>query len=191
MTKIIYLLNPETGTLVGESIHPLDPVETERTGKLVYALLNPSLATDIAPPKVVAGMQAVFVSGRWTVHPIPEPEPELEPPEVPPPTVPPPTIEERANALRNHVQEYLDAMARSLGYDDIRTAVTYAEEPAVPKFQNEGKALRAWRSLVWATCYQLFDEVVAGTTPEPTMDELVGLLPRLVVPPLAAPEAGE
>ncbi|WP_454914159.1 hypothetical protein [Variovorax gossypii] len=40
MTKIIYLLDPETGALVGESAHPLDPVETERKGEPVYALLN-------------------------------------------------------------------------------------------------------------------------------------------------------
>ena len=80
------------------------------------------------------------------------------------------------------VQNFLDGAARALRYDDIRTAVTYAEEPAVPKFQAEGQALRAWRSLVWATCYAILAEVQAGTREIPTDEELISELPALVLP---------
>ena len=38
------------------------------------------------------------------------------------------------------------AKARELGYTNIFTAVTYADEAAVPQFQREGQALREWRS---------------------------------------------
>lgn len=80
------------------------------------------------------------------------------------------------------VQEHMDAAARALRYDDIKTAVTYAEESAVPKFQAEGQALREWRSLVWATCYAILDEVNAGKRDVPTDEELISELPSLSLP---------
>lgn len=79
------------------------------------------------------------------------------------------------------VQNHLDAAARQYGYDDIKSAVTYAEEPAVPKFQAEGKAFRAWRSLTWAACYAILADVLAGTRSVPTADELLAELPALEV----------
>ena len=79
--------------------------------------------------------------------------------------------------LTQTVQEHLDSTAQSLGYDDIRSAATYADEPAVAKFQNEGKALRAWRSLVWAASYELMMAVRAGNRAVPTADELIKSLP--------------
>ena len=64
-----------------------------------------------------------------------------------------PTDEEIISSLSNAVQEHLDKEAQKLGYDNIKSAVTYAEEPVVAKFQLEGIAFREWRSLVWAKCY--------------------------------------
>ena len=82
-------------------------------------------------------------------------------------------------SLISAVQNHLDAAARSAGYDDIKSAVTYADEPAVPKFQIEGQRFRAWRSLVWAACYAMLDDVLAGTRTVPTVDELLAELPVL------------
>lgn len=187
MTKTIYLIDPETGYLMGESLHPLDPVETERTGKPIYAQLNPALATEVSPPRIPSGMRARMVRNKWALEALP-PAPQPEAPVVPPPPAPAPsTADDRIASLRAHVQQYLDAMARSLGYDDIKTAVTYAEEPSVPKFQNEGRALRAWRSAVWAACYELLDRVKSGAMTEPSERTLTGLLPSLSIPPLEAP----
>lgn len=188
MTKTIFLIDSESGYLVGESVHPLDPVATERTGNPVYALLNPALATEITPPHIPTGMRARMVHGKWALEALP-PEPQPETPVVPqlPPAPAPSTFDERLASLRAHVQEYMDAMARSLGYDDIKTAVTYADEPAVPKFQNEGRALRAWRSSVWAACYELLERVKSGAMAEPSERTLPGLLPSLSIPPLEAP----
>ncbi|WP_441228019.1 hypothetical protein AB7813_08415 [Tardiphaga sp. 20_F10_N6_6] len=80
------------------------------------------------------------------------------------------------------VQKFMDDEARKLNYDDIATAVTYADEPAVPKFQAEGQAFRAWRSLVWATCYQILDDVNAGNRAIPEDAELIAALPALEIP---------
>lgn len=75
------------------------------------------------------------------------------------------------------VQGILDAEAQARGYDNIFTAVTYADEPAVAKFQQDGKVLRAWRSEVWATCYFIVASVQNGDRPIPTADELLAALP--------------
>ena len=94
-----------------------------------------------------------------------------------------PTAEEIAaetrSMLTTAVQSHLDASARALGYDDIKTVCTYADEPAVAKFQTEGQAFRAWRSLVWAYCYAQLDAVTAGQRTVPTADVLIAELPKL------------
>lgn len=56
------------------------------------------------------------------------------------------------------VKSYLDRKAAELGYDNIASAVSYAEEPAVPKYQEEGRRFRTWRSLVWQKFYELSEE---------------------------------
>jgi hypothetical protein len=37
------------------------------------------------------------------------------------------------------VQKLLDDQARVLGYESINIAITFADEPAVPKFQKKGR----------------------------------------------------
>jgi hypothetical protein len=71
---------------------------------------------------------------------------------------PMPDADELRQRLGFEVQVFLDAQARAMGYDNIVTAITYAEEPAVIRFQDEGKALRAWRSLVWDAFYKLIEK---------------------------------
>ncbi|MBH2008282.1 MAG: hypothetical protein I8H71_01145 [Xanthomonadaceae bacterium] len=90
------------------------------------------------------------------------------------------TDAEKIEAVRARLQRVMDDAARALGYDDIKTAITYADEPAVPKFQAEGQALRAWRSLVWAACYA--HPAMTGAAPIPTPDEAEALMPPLALP---------
>lgn len=80
------------------------------------------------------------------------------------------------------VQRHLDAAARARGYDNIFSAVTYADEPSVPSFQSEGLAFRAWRSLVWQHCYIVLGDVLAAKRELPTTDQLIAELPALVLP---------
>lgn len=92
---------------------------------------------------------------------------------------PAPTPEQIVAAIADAVQAHMDAAAKAAGYDDVKSAVTYAEEPAVPRFQQEGRAFRAWRSLVWAKCYELLDAVQAGTRPPMTAEQVIAELPAL------------
>lgn len=92
---------------------------------------------------------------------------------------PPPTPEQTVAKYVAAVQLWLDEQARALGYDDIKSAVTYAEEPAVPKFQQEGQAMRRLRSLAWARCYEILNAVQAGQRSIPTEEELIAELEAL------------
>lgn len=99
-----------------------------------------------------------------------------------PPPPPAPTAEQIRAARIGAVQAHLDAAAKTAGYDNIYTACTYADEPAVAKFQAEGQAFRAWRSLVWAHCHQVLADVQAGVRSIPTDAALIAELPALKLP---------
>lgn len=91
---------------------------------------------------------------------------------------PPKSAEQVKQEKIQVIQNHLDSAAKDYGYDDIKSAVTYADEPAVPVFQEQGKAFRAWRSLVWAKGYELL-AAVDGGAPIPTDEELINALPTL------------
>lgn len=94
----------------------------------------------------------------------------------------PATTSDLLSRLTAAIQTHLDTTAKAAGYDNIYTAVSYADEPAVPKFQTEGSAFRAWRSLVWAAANTIRAEVEAGTRPVPTIAQLIAELPLLSLP---------
>lgn len=149
--------------------------------------LVPGNCLEAEPPPAVEGKRYfAAANGLWIEEDIPVPRSPVEPSVPQPPDEAPAaveleprvlTLQERAVALREGVQKYLDLTAASYGYADISTAVTYAEEPAVPRFQVQGRAFRAWRSHVWDFCYSLQDKVAAGQIEEPTIDELLPMLP--------------
>lgn len=95
---------------------------------------------------------------------------------------PAPTAEQIVATIAAAVQAHMDATAKTAGYDNIASAVTYADEPAVARFQTEGRAFRAWRSLVWAACYQLVGEVNAGTREPMSADQVIAELPAFALP---------
>ena len=94
-----------------------------------------------------------------------------------------PSSGETLVAFTTAIQNHVDAVAQAWGYDNVYTAATYADEPAVKVFQDEGKALRAWRSRVWAAARQTLADVQSGKQPAPTINELIASLP-------AAPSKG-
>ncbi|MEN4917583.1 hypothetical protein ABE485_02840 [Achromobacter spanius] len=96
-------------------------------------------------------------------------------------TTPVPTRQEMLLHKRVVVQAHLDSQAMSLGYDDMATAISYADEPAVPQFRIEGAALREWRSLVW----ERFSELMVGPGDGeqiPSDAELIASLPAFSLP---------
>ena len=80
------------------------------------------------------------------------------------------------------VQTKLDTAARERGYDSLATAISYAEEPAVPRFQADGQAFRRWRSLVWDCAHSVLNEVLAGEREQPELEAFLESLPGLELP---------
>lgn len=160
-TTTAYQFDPATGRFAGFTVADLSPLEPG-----IY--LVPASATLVAPPQTGPGQYVVFRDEAWHVEAEPLPDPE--------------TLEEAQKRLQAFVQLRLDRAAQALGYDDIKTAVTYADEPVVPLFEAQGKAFRRLRSLTWAACYALLAQVHAGTRPVPTEDELAAELPALEIP---------
>jgi hypothetical protein len=76
------------------------------------------------------------------------------------------------------VQHFMDAAAKTRGYDNLVTVISYADEPSVPRFQQEGQAFRAWRSLVWEKCLAVMGAAAAGGV-IPTLPDLIADLPPL------------
>ena len=95
---------------------------------------------------------------------------EYEAPAQPPITF---TKDMLAVAATNH----LNAQAATLGYDSISAAASYAGEPAVARYQTEGKALRKWRSNVWDAIETIFSDIDSDTRGMPTTDEFIAELP--------------
>lgn len=79
------------------------------------------------------------------------------------------------------VQNLLDTTAQTRHYDGILSACTYAGS-TVQKFHDEGVACLNWRDAVWAKCYDLLAQVQAGTLAQPTVPELLALLPAISWP---------
>jgi hypothetical protein len=69
MSKTIYTVDPSTRELLGTAEAPLDPVASERAGKLVYAEVNSTNATDIDPPEHDGEVDVVVLNskGDWEV----------------------------------------------------------------------------------------------------------------------------
>jgi hypothetical protein len=75
----------------------------------------------------------------------------------------------------------LNKEAQTRSYDGIASLASYAGDED-PVFAAEGAAGKAWRSACWRRCYEILNAVKAGTMPQPTADELVGMMPVMVWP---------
>ncbi len=95
---------------------------------------------------------------------------------------PPPTLAQLVAALTTAVKAFIDAAAQALGYDNILSAISYADDATVPAYQSQGQSLRAWRANVWKDATATLNAVSAGTTPAPTAAALILTLPVFVAP---------
>lgn len=179
MNKFVYRYSPITSQFIGslelgpEHEDPLNP----------GTFLMPGGCLEVRPPTAPSGSAAYAENGVWVVKVIPvEPEPELPKPPPDPSKVnepPPPT--NPVDSLTVGIQGYMDAMARSLRYDDLKTAVGYRGDPN-PKFAAEAETFFLWRSAVWTACYAYLALVQAGQKPFPTLEEAIAMLPVLTLP---------
>lgn len=99
-------------------------------------------------------------------------------------TPPPAAVPTEAEVIAGYmaaVQKHMDARAVTFGYDNLLSVISYAEEPSVARYQNEGLAFRTWRSQCWAKCESVLAAVKAGQRVAPTDAELLAELPAAPV----------
>lgn len=97
------------------------------------------------------------------------------------PAPPEPTPAEIIAQLSHAVQSHLDHTARERNYDGILSCATYSTSTN-PQFAAEGLACVGWRDAVWAACYAVMADVMAGNRPVPTESELLAELPVMAWP---------
>lgn len=138
--------------------------------------LIPAFATTQAPPTAALGFEARFDSAAdlWELVAVAPPQIEVFTPLTP---------AQRVAALRVILTDQVNITAQAFGYDSIDEAVTYADEPAVARYQIEGRALRAWRSMAWAAFDAMAAEVLAFEAIAPTTREELLLLIPVFIPP--------
>ena len=86
----------------------------------------------------------------------------------------------KIKAIESAIQSELDEDAKLSGYDNINTAVSYAGEASVGKFQTQGKAFSKRRSLAWEYAYATLASYLAGDISEPTIEEMITGMPARV-----------
>lgn len=92
-----------------------------------------------------------------------------------------PSGEDAKRELANAVQNKLDQTANQYRYDNILSARTAGLGSTNPKFQAEGAAFSKWWSDVWTHVDQVEQDVISGTRPFPTKEELVAELPQFTI----------
>lgn len=143
-----------TGGFYDPDIHAITPSDAVEIDKSTHTAL---LAGQSAGKRIIPG------TGGF---------PELVDPE-------PPTEADLIAAISTAVQAHMDEAAKTFGYDDIKSVVTYADEPVVPKFQHDGIAFRAWRSLVWEKCYAMLAQAKSGEIEPMSAEQVIAELPPL------------
>ena len=104
----------------------------------------------------------------WTDTRIPEPAPE------------PPTLEETVAKYEGLVQARLDNFARTLTYDGILSACTYATSQ-VEEYRIEGQYCVNARDATWSKAFELLNAFNPGD-PVPIWAEVEAQLPVLAWP---------
>ena len=161
--KIVFQTNHEC-VLVGTCLADESPLEPG-------VWMIPGGCVELEPPPIPEGQQARYSSGAWLLEPIPlaAAAPQVQELASDSPT-------KQANQV---VQAYLDQTAQLSGYENLLAAISYADEEAVPSFQEDGKRFRAWRSLVWAYVFE--QQALALANPEQALSlfDLLLDLPEL------------
>lgn len=175
----IYNYDRITGVFVGRSDADPSPIEP---GKF----LIPAFSTHKEPPSAQDGKAPVFNTrtGDWEMVDVKAPASQ-EQIAVQALTEPTSIVQ----FLRARLAVHINQVALVHDFDSIDEAVSYADEPSVPRYQALGRALRAWRSIIWAAFETLESQIKLGEIPPPASDaEFFEILPKFT-PPAAPAEA--
>lgn len=93
---------------------------------------------------------------------------------------PEPPLDELVKEYENRVQERLDAFARTLTYDGMLSACTYATS-LVEMYRIEGQYCVEARDATWHKAFQLLNAFTPGD-PIPSWEEIEAELPPLAWP---------
>ena len=75
----------------------------------------------------------------------------------------------------------MDSTAATYGYDNVFTAVSYAGETSIAKYDIEGRSFKQWRSAVWDACYLMLSDWENGIISEPSTQDVINGLPTFVM----------
>jgi hypothetical protein len=90
----------------------------------------------------------------------------------------PPSVEAVKKAYENAVQAHLDATAQSRGYTDTYTCLSY-KDSTDETWHREAWAFNSWRDAVWHRCHEILNAFMAGEIEQPTVEEVIALLPEI------------
>lgn len=90
----------------------------------------------------------------------------------------PDPVDVQLKALEAGIQAYMDSVAKERGYDNIYTAIGYANS-TVTRFREDAEAANQWRDQVWVTCHRLLDQYLAGEIEALTLDQVIERLPQI------------
>lgn len=86
--------------------------------------------------------------------------------------LPAPTADDYKTAIQAHIDE----TARSRNYTDGVSLASY-KDSTVAQWAAEATAFIGWRDAVWASVYATLAEVQSGSISQPTISELIAMLP--------------
>lgn len=74
------------------------------------------------------------------------------------------------------VQSHIDAVARKRRYENGFALAGYATDPNAA-YADDAQSFIHWRSAAWVTAFDALDAVKSGAIPQPTIPELIAMLP--------------
>ena len=98
--------------------------------------------------------------------------------------VPEPSEDEKREIVKRHleavVQAYLDKGAQALSYDSILAASSYIG-CGVEKYETEAVAFTKWKAATWSEFYSVYAKIENKQIDIPTNEQLIEMLPKLVI----------
>lgn len=92
----------------------------------------------------------------------------------------PPTQSQIIKQYENALDAHLDSVAKAHRYDDRKSFALRAGY--IGPYQAEGVAFAQWMDACNVHAYALLQSVIAGTTPLPTIAEMLAALPEFDLP---------
>jgi hypothetical protein len=78
----------------------------------------------------------------------------------------------------NAVQAFLDATAKSRGYDNTYTCLSYRDSTN-EVWKREANAFNVWRDSVWTKCHEILNAVMSGQIEQPSVNEVIAQMPEI------------